>query len=100
MKCRLRKFPLIHLLPLLFHSSFVKKKIFYSENTQYVYNLYGTNLYVNACRVVFRTQSKIYRGDSLRKSQKIFIADVILGSKYASGISFTVEKVYSVSLFV
>ena len=31
---------------------------------------------------------------SLRKSQKIFIVGVRLGSKYASGIGFTVEKVY------
>ena len=40
-----------------------------------------------------------YIGTSLRKSQKTFIVDVLLGSKYASGVSFTVEKVYRVSLF-
>ena len=44
--------------------------------------------------IVFRTQSNIYGGASLRKSQKSFIVDARLGSKYVSGIGFTVEKVY------
>ena len=39
----------------LFHSSCVRKSIFYSKNIQYPYNLYGTELYVNVCRGVFRT---------------------------------------------
>ena len=100
MKCRLMKFPLIHLLlsfnsltATLFHS-FVRKNVFYSKNIQYAYNFYGTDL--NVCRGVFRTRSNIYGGASLRKSQKSFIVDARLGSKYVSGIGFTVEgsKVY------
>ena len=87
MKYRLREFPLIH-LPL----PFVTKNVFYSKNIQYAYNFYGTDL--NVCRGVFRTQSNIYDGAFLRKSQKSFIVDARLGSKYISGISFTVEKVY------
>ena len=75
----------------LFHS-FFRKNIFYSKNIQYAYNFYGTDLKV--CRGVFRTQPNIYGGASLRKSQKSFIVDARLGSKYVSGIGFTVEKVY------
>ena len=44
--------------------------------------------------IVFRTQSNIYGGASLRKSQKSFIVNAWLVSKYVSGIGFTVEKVY------
>ena len=55
-------------------------------------------LYVDVCRAVFRTQSNIYSGASLQKSHKSFIVDILLGSN-ASAISFTVEKVYRVSLF-
>ena len=98
MKYRLMKFPLIHLLlsfnsltATLFHS-FVRKNVFYSKNIQYAYNFYETDL--NICRGVFRAQSNIYGGASLRKSQKSFIVDARLGSKYVSGIGFTVEKVY------
>ena len=57
-------------------------------------------LYVNVCRGVFGTQSNIYGGDSLRKSQKDFIVDVRLGSKYVSGNIFTVEKAYRMSIFI
>ena len=71
---------------------FVRKNVFYSKNIQYAYNFYGTDL--NVCRGVFRTRSNIYGGASLRKSQKSFIVDARLGSKYVSGIGFTVEKVY------
>ena len=63
-----------------------------------MYNFYGTDLYVNVCRGVFKTQSNIYGGASLRKSQKSFIVDVLPDSKCASGISFTVEKVYRMSI--
>ena len=49
-------------------------------------------MYVNVCRGVFRTQQIIYVGAFLRKSQKSFIVDVRLGSKYASGVSFIVER--------
>ena len=72
----------------LLHSSFVRKKRKYSENIQYSYNFYGTDLYVNVRRSVFRIHSNIYNGTSLRKSKNSFIADVLLGSKYLSGISF------------
>ena len=53
MKCTPRKFPLIDLLhrtiltATLFHSFFIRKKIFCSKNIQYAYNFYGTDLYVN-----------------------------------------------------
>ena len=75
----------------LFHS-FVRKNVFYSKKTQYAYNFYRTDL--NVCRGVFRNQSNIYGTVSLQKSQKSFIIDARRGSKYASGIGFTVEKVY------
>ena len=81
MKYRLRKFPLIH-LPL----PFVRKNVFYSKNIQYAYNFYGTDL--NVWRGILRTQSNIYGGASLPKSQKSFIVDARLGSKYVSGIGF------------
>ena len=53
-----------------------------------------THLYVNACRDIFRTQSNIYGGASLRISQQSFLVEAQMGSKYVSGIGFTVEKVY------
>ena len=34
------------------------------------------------------------------KIPKIFVADVRMGSKYASGVGFTVEKVYRMSVFI
>ena len=46
-KCR---FPLIYLQLLKFHSSFVRKNVFYSKNIQYAeykYTFCGTELYVN-----------------------------------------------------
>ena len=64
----------------LFHSSFVRKSVFYSKNVQNAYGFYGTGLYVNVCRGVFRTQSNIYSGAYLQKSQESFIVDVGLGS--------------------
>ena len=59
---------------------------------QYAYNFYGTEL--NVSTGVFRTQSNIYGGASLQKSQKNFVADARLGSKDISGLGFTVKKVY------
>ena len=59
-----------------------------------------TDLYVNVCRGIFRTQSNISRGASLQKSQKSFLVDVRLRSKYVFGIGFTVEKVCRVSIFI
>ena len=54
--------------------------------------------YVNVYRGVFRTQSNIYGGASLRKSQKSFIVDA--GLSDVSGIGFTVEKVYKMPIFI
>ena len=54
----------------------------------------GLTFYVDVCRAAFRTQSNIYSGASLQKSQKSFIVDILLGSKSASAVSFIVEKVY------
>ena len=71
---------------------FCKKKIFYSKNTNYANSFYGNEMYVNLCRGVFRTQQITYDGAFFEKSLKSFIVDVRLGSKYASGISFMVEK--------
>ena len=85
------KFPLIH-LPLLYFIILSEKNVFYNKNIQYAYNFYGTDL--NVWRGVFRIQSNIYGGASLRKSQKSFIVDTRLGPKYVSGIGFTAEKFY------
>ena len=74
----------------LFQSSFVRKNVFYTENIQYAYNFYGSDLYVNGYRGIFRTQSNIYGEVFLQKSQKSFTVDVRPGSKHASGIGFTV----------
>ena len=60
----------------LFRSIFCKKNQFYRKNIQYLYNFYGTDLHVNVCRGVFRTQCNIYGRASLRKLQKCFIVDV------------------------
>ena len=100
MKNRLRKFPLIRLLLLLFHSFCVRKSVFYNKNIQYANNLYGIDLYVNLCRGVFRNHSNIYGEASLQRSQESFIVDVPLGSKYDPGIGFTVERVYGLSTFI
>ena len=67
---------------------------------QYPYNFYGTDLYVNVCRGVFRTQFNIYHGASLQKWQVSFIIDIRLGFKYTSRVGFTVEKVYRMSIFI
>ena len=88
------------LTAILFHSSFVRKYVFYRKKFQYTYNFYATELYVDTCRDVFRTQSNIYGGASLQKLQESFIVDIRLGSKCASGIGFTVEKVYRMSIFI
>ena len=78
----------------------MRKNVFYNENIQYAYNFYGADLYVNVCKDAFRTQSNVYGGASLRKSQESFVVDVRLGSKCASGIGFTVEKVYRMPIFI
>ena len=67
----MQNFHLIHLLPI--YLFFLRTKIFYSENIQYVYNFYGTGLYVNVCRGVFRTQSNIYVGVSLQNHEKALL---------------------------
>ena len=98
MKYRLRNFPL--LTAILFHSSFARKSVYYSKNIKYAYNFHGTDLYINVCRGLFRIHSNVYGIASLQKSQENFNVDFRLGSKYSSGISFTVEKVYRMSLFI
>ena len=53
--------------------------------TAKIYNIYTHNFYGSDLNVrggVFRTQSNIYGRASLRKSQKGFIVDARLGSKY------------------
>ena len=57
-------------------------------------------MYVNVCRGVFRTQSNIFGGAYLQKSQESFIVDVWLGSKYASLVGFTAEEVYRMPIFI
>ena len=99
-KCR---FPLIYLQLLKFHSSFVRKNVFYSKNIQYAeykYTFCGTELYVNICRGVFRTQSNIYGEASFKTSKKEHYCRCSDGSKYASGIGVTVEKAYRISIFI
>ena len=99
MKCRLRKLTLTHLLNDTSFHYFVRKNVFFSENIQYAYNFYEADLYVNACRGIFRTQlNSICCAASLQKSQKSFIVDVRLCSKCAFGVAFTVEKVNRMSI--
>ena len=85
------KFPLIGLLLLYF--ILLSEKMYFTAK---IFNMHiismGTDL--NVCRGVFRTQTNIYGGGSLRKSQKSVIVDVRLGSKYVSSIGFTIENVY------
>ena len=57
-------------------------------------------MHVNICRGLFRSQSNIYGGTSLRKPHKGFVVAVQLGSKYVAGIGFAVEKVYRMSIFI
>ena len=52
---------------LFFHSSFARKKVFYSKNIQYTYYFYESEMYVNVCRGAFRTYWNIYGGGSLQK---------------------------------
>ena len=59
-----------------------------------------TDLYVIVCRGAFRAQQNICGGASLKILQKDFIIDVQMGSKYVSGITFTVEKVYRMSIVI
>ena len=100
MKHRLRKFPLIRLLQFYFVLLFPEKVYFIVQ----IFNMHiisiGLNLYIDVCRGVFRTQPNAYGGASLEKSQESFTVDFRLGSKYASGIGFTVEKIYRISVFI
>ena len=74
------KIPFNSLTAILLNSSF-RKTVLYSKNIQYGYNFYGTDLYVNVCRGVFRTYFHIYSGAFLQKSQENVIADFRLGFK-------------------
>ena len=102
MKYRIQKFHLILFL-LLYFVLLLSEKVYFTakkKKNQYARNFYGTELYVNVYRGAFRTQSNIYGGASLQKSQESFIVDVRLGSKYASSITLTVEKVYRMLTFI
>ena len=70
--------------------------MYFTAIHQYGYNFCETDMYVNVCRGVFRTQSNIFDG----KSQKSFTIDVRLDSKYYSGIGFTAEKVYGIIIYL
>ena len=100
MKHRLRKFPLIRLLQFYFVLLFPEKVYFIVQ----IFNMHiisiGLNLCIDVCRGVFRTQPNACGGASLEKSQESFTVDFRLGSKYASGIGFTVEKIYRMSVFI
>ena len=101
MKYRIQKFHLIHFL-LLYFILLLSEKVYFTakKKNKYACNFYGTELHVNVYRGVFRTQSNIYGGASLQKSQESFIVDVRLGSKYASSLTLTVEKVYRMLIFI
>ena len=98
MKYWLRKFPLICLLLLCFILLLSETVCF----TAKIFNMHilSMGLHINVCSGVFRTQSNIYGGASLQKSQESFIVDVGLGSNYASGIGFTVENVHRMPIFI
>ena len=55
-------------------------------------------MYAEAYLEPSRTQ-RIKNPVSLRRSQERFIVDDRLSSKYTSGIEFTVEKLYRMSIF-
>ena len=79
---------------------FCIKKIFHSENIQYAYNFYWTDWTV--CKYKqrrIRNPVEYLRWSFLEKIIKNFIADVPVGCKYLSGISFIVEKQYRISVF-
>ena len=79
MKYRLMKFPLIHLLLLYF--ILLSEKMYFTPKIFNI-NIISLGLTGIICRGVFRTQSNIYGGASLQKSQKSFIVDARMGSKY------------------
>ena len=94
------KFPLIRLLQFYFVLLLPEKVYF----TVQIFSMHiisiGLNLYVDVCRGVFRAPPNVYGGASLEKSKESFTVDFRLGSKYASGIGFTVEKIYRMSVFI
>ena len=98
MKYWLRKFALICLLLLCF-ILLLSETVYFTAK---IFNMHilSMGLYINVCSGVFRTQSNIYGGASLQKSQESFIVDVGLGSNYASGIGFTVENVHTMPIFI
>ena len=95
---KLRKFPLIYGLVIYFILLLSEKLyftakyacIFYRTEQRRIQNPWWS----------FFAKKLFYGRASLRKSQENFIVDVRLGSKYASGIGFTVEKVHTMSIII
>ena len=95
MKYTLMKFLLIHLLLLYF--LLLSEKMYFTAK---IFNMHiismkltCIHLYVNVFRGLFRTQSNIYDGASLRNHTKSCIVQM-LDCFHIRGIAFTVEKVY------
>ena len=81
----------VPLIATLFHSFFVRERYF----TAKVFNIHTISM-----GLAHLQPSRTSTVELLWENKKNFILDVRLGSKYASGISFTVEKVYRMSVFV
>ena len=79
------------LLLLCFILFFVREKYF----TAKVFNMHTISM-----GLAHLQPSRTSTVELLWENKKKFILDVRLGSKYASGISFTVEKLYRMSIFV
>ena len=76
----------------LFHSFFVGKTVFYSKIiNMYIISMGLTWIYPEE----YLEPSQTSMVDLLCKNhKKSFIADARVGSKYVSGMGFTIEKVY------
>ena len=83
----------------LFQSSFVRKKIFYSENFPYVYISMGLDCKCMQRHIWNPVEHQCCKA-SLRKLQKSFILNVWPCSRYTSGVGFTVENVSKMLIFV
>ena len=91
MKYRLMKFPLIHLLLLYF--ILLSEKMYFTAKilNMYIISMGLTSMYAEAYLEPNWTSMVELLCENHKKR---FIADAWLGSKYVSGIGFTVEKVY------
>ena len=90
MKCRLRNFNSLN--DTLFQSSFVRKRYF----TVKIFIMHITSMGLN-CKYVY-AEAHLEPSRKSFKLRKSFIVDVQMGSKYASGITFTAETVYGMSI--